>query len=434
METTEIANPLERRLDIAIAIDAVKDATDTRLKRMARNVKMPGFRPGKVPFPLVRQQYGAEAYQEALGEALNEAFGKAVTERQLNVAGRPRIEPKSESSGDTHHEFSAIFEVYPDFALGDLSGAEVERPVLEVSAAEVDKTLEILRRQRVRYVDADRAAVRGDRVVIDFSGKKDGTPFEGGQGSNYPFVLGKGMMLPAFEEAVEGMRTGETKTFDLTFPEDYFARDMASQTVQFELHVRQVMAPVLPEIDAEFARALGIADGDLGKMRVEVESNLKREVKKRIKARLRDQAMHALLAANPIPVPNALVELEVRRLMEDTRRDLEARGMQAKHFPARPEWFAEQAKQRVTLGLIFAELIKSEDLRARPEQVRSMVEDLAQTYEKPEEVVQWYYAQPGRLADMENQAVENNVVEWVLSKVRVVDKTITFDELMHQKA
>lgn len=433
METTEHTNPLERRLDLSIAVDTLRGAADVRLKRMAKNVKMPGFRPGKVPFSMVRQQYGAEAWQEALNEALNEAFGKAVVEQKLNVAGYPRIEPKAAEAEATHHEFSAVFEVYPEFALGDLSGAEVERPVLEVTDAEVDHTLEVLRKQRVRYVDADRAAQKEDRVVIDFLGTKEGVPFEGGQGSNYPFVLGKGMMLEAFESAVEGMKAGESKTFDLTFPADYFAKDLAGVPVQFKVDVKQVMAPVLPEIDAEFARALGVADGDLTRMRAEVEGNLRREVKKRIEARLKDQVMNALLAANPIPVPNAPVEMEIRRLMEDARQDLEARGMKARNLPIRPEWFADQARRRVMLSLIFSELVKHEHLEARPEQVKQLVEDFAQTYEKPEEVMQWYYGDPRRLADVENLVVENNAVEWVLSKAKVTDKTFSFDELMNQK-
>jgi len=433
METTKRANPLERRLDLSIAVDALRGAVDVRLRRMAKNVKMPGFRPGKVPFSMVRQQYGAEAYQEALNEALNEAFGKAVVEQKLNVAGHPRIEPKAFEAKATHHEFSAVFEVYPDFALGDLSGVAVERPALEITDAEVDQTLEILRQQRVRYVDADRAAQKEDRVVIDFLGTKEGVPFEGGQGSNYPFVLGKGMMLEAFEAAVEGMKVGESKTFDLTFPTDYFSKDLAGAAVQFKVDVKQVTAPVLPEIDEEFARMLGVADGDLTKMRAEVESNLRREVKKRIEARLKDQVMNALLAANPIPVPNALVEMEIHRLMEEARHDLEGRGMKTKDFSVRPEWFADQARRRVTLALIFSELVKSERLEAKPEQVKQLVEDFAQTYEKPDEVVQWYYGNPRRLADVENLVVENNAVEWVLSRARVTEKIFAFDELMNQK-
>ncbi len=431
--TTQTTNPLERRLDLSVAIDALESAIEQRLKRMGRNMKMPGFRPGKVPFAMVKQQYGAEARHEALTEALNTAFGEAVVGQKLNVAGYPSIEPKA-SESTTHLEFSAVFEVYPEFALGDLSASSVERPVLEVSDVEVDKTLDILRKQRVRYSATDRAAAKEDRVVIDFLGKKDGEPFQGGQASDYPFVLGQGMMLPEFEAAVEGMKAGESKTFDMTFPADYFAKDLAGQTVQFEITAKQVMAPTLPEVDADFAKTLGIEDGDIAKMRAEIEGNLKREVKKRIEARLKDQVMDALVSANPIPVPNALVEMEVQRLIQNARQDMEQRGMKAKDFPIQPEWFADQAKRRVTLGLILAELVKSEKLQAKPEQVKALVEEAAQTYENPAEVVGWYYAQPQRLSEVEAVVIENNVVEWVLSKAQVADKTVAFDELMGQKA
>jgi trigger factor len=405
---------------------------EQRLKRMGKNMKMPGFRPGKVPFNIVRQQYGDQARHEVLSEELDRVFGETVTERKMRVAGYPRIEPKN-SESTTHLEFSAIFEVYPEFALGDLSTAEVERPVLEVGTTEIDKTLDILRKQRVTYADADRAAAKEDRVTIDFLGKKDGVPFQGGEAKDYPFVLGQGMMLPDFENAVEGSKAGDAKTFDLTFPADYFAKDLAGQTVQFEITVKQVQAPVLPEIDGEFAKGMGIADGDVAKMKAEIEANLKREVKRRIEAKLKDQVMEALLKANPINVPNALVEMEVQRLMQAARQDMEQRGMKNADFPIRPEWFADQAKRRVSLGLILAEVVKTEKLQATPEQVRAMVEETAASYEQPEEVVRWYYAQPQRLQEVEGVAIENNVVEWVLGKAKVTDKAAVFDELMGQK-
>ncbi|MGB8148340.1 MAG: trigger factor, partial [Azonexus sp.] len=257
METTTAqANELERRIDLSIAIADVEKEMDQRLKRMGKNMKMPGFRPGKVPFSIIRQQHGDQARHEVLSEELDRVFGETVTAQKMRVAGYPRIEAKSTDS-TTHLEFAAIFEVYPEFVPADMSTAEVERPVLEVSSAEVDKTLEILRKQRVSYEDADRPAAREDRVVIDFLGKKNGEPFTGGQASDYAFVLGQGTMLPDFENAVEGAKVGESKTFDLTFPADYFSVDLAGQTVQFEITVKQVQAPKLPEVDADFAKGMG---------------------------------------------------------------------------------------------------------------------------------------------------------------------------------
>ena len=430
--TTAQANELERRIDLSIAIENVEKEMDQRLKRMGKNIKMPGFRPGKVPFSIVKQQYGSQARHEVLSEELDRVFGETVTAQKMRVAGYPRIEPKA-SESTPPLEFSAIFEVYPDFTPADMSTAEVERPVLEVSAKEVDKTLDILRKQRVSYEDTDRAAANEDRVVIDFLGKKDGEPFQGGQATDYPFVLGQGMMLPDFEKAVEGARSGEAKTFDLTFPADYFAKDLAGQTVQFEVTVKQVQAPKLPEIDAEFARSMGIADGDVAKMRAEIEANLKREVKRRIEGKVKDQVMEALIKANPISTPNALIEMEIQRLMQAARQDMEQRGMKVADMPIQPEWFADQARRRVVLGLILAELVKSEKLQPTSEQVRAMVEESAQSYEHPEEVVRWYYAQPQRLGEVEGLAIESNVVEWVLGKAKVTDKAAVFDELMGQK-
>jgi trigger factor len=430
--TTAQVNELERRVDLSIAIADVEKEMDQRLKRMGKNVKMAGFRPGKVPFSMVKQMHGDQARHEVLSEELDRVFGEAVTAQKMRVAGYPRIEPKTTES-TTHLEFSAVFEVYPEITLGDMSAAEVERPVLEVSAAEIEKTLDILRKQRVSYEDADRAAAKEDRVVIDFLGKKDGVPFQGGEAKDYPFVLGQGMMLPDFENAVEGAKAGESKTFDLAFPADYHAADLAGQTVQFEITVKQVQAPKLPELDAEFAIGMGIADGDVTKMRAEIETNLKREVKRRIEGKLKDQVMEALIKTNPIALPSALVDMEIQRLMQSARQDMEQRGMKVNDMPIQPEWFADQAKRRVTLGLILAEVVKAEKLHATPEQVRAMVEEGAQSYEQPEEVIRWYYAQPQRLQEVEGVAIENNVVEWVLSKAKVTDKAEVFDELMGQK-
>jgi len=430
--TTAQANELERRIDLSIAIENVEKETDQRLKRKGKSIKMPGFRPGKVPFSLVKQQYGDQARHEVLSEELDRVFAETITSQKMRVAGYPRIEAKTTDS-TTHLEFSAIFEVYPEITPADMSTAEVERPVLEVTAAEVDKTLDILRKQRVSYEDAERAATKEDRVVIDFLGKKDGVPFQGGEAKDYPIVLGQNMMLPDFEKAVEGTKAGESKTFDLAFPADYHAKDLAGQTVQFEITVKQVQAPKMPDIDGEFARSMGIADGDVAKMRAEIEANLKREVKRRIEGKVKDQVMEALIKANQIATPMALIDMEIQRLMQAARQDMEQRGLKVADMPIQPEWFADQARRRVVLGLILAELVKAEKLQATPEQVRAMVEEAAQSYEHPEEVIRWYYAQSQRLGEIEGLAIENNVVEWVLGKAIVTDKAAVFDELMGQK-
>ena len=424
---------LERRVDLSLTIAELDKDIDQRLKRLGKNMKMPGFRPGKVPAQIVRQQYGEQARNDALSEALGNMLSAAVASQQLRVAGSPRIEPKS-SDSTTHIEFSAVFEVYPEITLSDLVGVEVERPVLEVGATEIDGTLEILRKQRVRYELVDRPAASADRVSIDFVGKKDGEPFPGGQGKDYRFVLGEGKMLSDFENAVIGTRPGEDKSFEMTFPAEYFSKDLAGQSVTFDITVKEVGEPVLPALDAEFAKALGIEDGDLVKMRAEIEENLKREVKKRLQVRVTGNVMDALLAANPIEVPGALIHKEIERLMQVARQDMEQRGMKVKDLPMQPEWFADQARRRVSLGLILSEIVKLNELQAKPAQVKALVEEASQSYDHPEEVVRWYYAQPERLSDFEGTAIEANVVDWVLARVKVLDKPVAFAELMGQQS
>lgn len=431
METVaENPSSLERRLDLSVSSAELKAGTTERLKHLGRTAKIPGFRPGKIPHSLLEQKYGQEAHREVLSDLLDKLFYEAVSGQKLRVAGYPRLEPKISQNQGELLEFTAIFEVYPEIKLGDLSEAEVERPCLEIGEAEIEKTLDILRKQRVSYVDVSRPAAKEDRVVIDFLGKKDGEPFQGGQAADYPFVLGRGTMLPDFEKAVEGAVAGEYKAFDLVFPSDYFAKDLAGQTVQFEVTVKVVQEPKLPEVNAEFARMLGVVDGDVGKMRAEVESNLRREVKKRIETRTKDQVMEALLKANPVDVPKYLLDMEVQRLAQAAREDMEQRGMKTKDVPIRQEWFVDQAKRRVSLGLILAEVVKSEKLEAKSEQVRSMIEEAAQGYDNPSEVLEWYFSKSDRLNDVEAMVVENNVVDWVLGKVKVKDEPVSFETLM----
>ena len=433
-EAAQLTNALERRLDLLVAIEALEKDIDQRLKRIGKNVKMPGFRPGKVPANIVKQQYGEQAHYDALNEALEHAFGEAAKTQELRVAGNPKIEPKTTES-KTHLEFSAVFEVYPEVKLGDLSGVEIERAVLEVGAAEIDSTMTVLRKQRVRYEPVDRAAAKEDRVTIDFLGKKDGEPFAGGQANDYPFVLGAGSMLADFENAIYGLKAGESKTFEMTFPADYLSKEIAGQTVSFEITVKEVREPILPEIDADFAQELGVEDGDVEKMRAEIETNLKREVSKRLQSKVKDQVMEALLKTNPIDIPNALLEMEIQRLMQSARQDMEQRGgAKMKDFPMQREWFVDQAKRRVSLGLILSEIVKVNKLQAQPDQIKKIVEESAQSYEHPEEVIRWYYAQPQRLQEVEGVAIEDNVVAWALSASKVVEKPIAFDELMGHKA
>ncbi|MDE2599478.1 MAG: trigger factor [Rhodocyclaceae bacterium] len=428
------ASSLERRIDLTVVMADIEVDVNARLKQLARTVKMAGFRPGKVPFKMVEQNYGPQARSEAIGAAVEKRFAEKVQEQKLRVAGYPKIEPKPAANSDAQIEFSAVFEVYPEVTLADVSGKEIERVTFTVTDAEVDKTLDVLRKQRTAFAAADRAAAKDDRVTVDFTGRKDGVEFPGGKAEGYPFVIGQGQMLPDFETAAIGLKAGEKKTFEMTFPADYQAADLAGQKVEFDITVQKVEAPQLPALDAEFAKSMGIADGDLVKMRAEVKENLEREVKKRVQSRIKNQVLDVLLAANPVEVPKALIEVESQQMAQAALQDMQARGMDTKGIPFNPDWFTEQAVRRVKLGLILAELVKAKELRPKPEQVRAVVEDFASTFEQPEQVVHWYYSQPQRLAEAEALAVENNVVEWMLANAKAVDKPIDFDELMGNAA
>ena len=420
---------LERRVSMRVPVQDIEKQVDVRLKQLARNVKMPGFRPGKVPMKLVAQTYGPQVRTEVLGDAVQKSFTEAVKEANLRVAGYPKIEKKDGDSGEAL-EFSATFEVYPEVKPGDISAAAIEQPKVSVDDAAVAKTLAVLRKQRVKFVSASRPAKDGDRLTVDFQGTIDGVPFEGGRAENFVLALGEGRMLPQFEQAARGMSPGETKTFPVTFPQDYHGKEVAGKEASFTLALKNVEEPQLPEIDAEFAKSLGVADGDVDKMRAEVRANVEREVKKRVEARLKNQAMEVLLAATPIELPKALIEMEAQQLLQRAVQDLQGRGMNPAELNLSTEQFSAAARRRVALGLIIAELARAENLQPRPAAVRALVEQEAQSYESPAEVVKWFYMQPQRLSEMEAMALEANVDKWVLSKANVTEKEIAFDELM----
>lgn len=428
-QNTSPVNTLERKINMSVVAADVEKNVASRLQRLARTVKMPGFRPGKVPMKIVEQQYSAQARSEAFTEAVQQAFGEAVREQNLRVAGFPKIEPL-DSTEPGKVFFSATFEVYPEIAAADLSDKSLERATLVVGEAEIGKTLEVLRKQRVSYVAADKAAAKDDRVVIDFRGTREGEAFEGGTAEDFPFVLGVGAMLPEFESNVEGMSAGEKKTFSITFPEDYQAKDLAGTTVQFDVTVKSVEGPVLPEINEEFAKSLGVPSGDVEQLKTDVRTNLEREVKKRLQARVKNEVMTVLLDAHAFDVPGALVEQESQRMAEEARSNLASRGMNVKDIPVEPAWFTEQAQRRVKLGLLVAELVKKNELYAKPEQIRAVVEEQAQSYEDPADVIRWYYSDTQRLGQVEALVVEDNVVDWVLGVAKVTEKPIEFDELM----
>ncbi|WP_246798017.1 trigger factor [Burkholderia perseverans] len=436
---------LERRVTISLPKEVVQKEIDARIQKLAKNVRMPGFRPGKVPLKMVAQQYAGQVEAEVLSDKIGQEFFEVSRAESLRVAGQPSFAPKQDAAADAY-AFDATFEVYPEVKIGDLATAEVERSTTTISEAEIDRTLDILRKQRVHFHargeggehgdgGAEQAAQNGDRVTVDFVGKIDDVAFQGGTAEDFPFVLGEGRMLPEFEQAALGLKVGEAREFDLTFPEDYHGKDVAGKTAKFTVTMKKVEWPHLPEIDAEFAKTLGIEDGDLAKMRGEIKENLEREAKRRTQSLVKNQVMDAVLKISELDVPNALVAQDQERLVEMARQDLAQRGVpNAATAPIPVEMFKEQAERRVKLGLVIAELVKANGLEAKPEQIRAEVDEFAKSYEDPKEVVRWYYSNQQRLAEMEAFVVESNVVDFVLGKAKVTDKEVSFEALASASA
>ena len=431
MSNIETLAGLQRRLNITVTQQKIRGEVENRLKRIGRTAKVHGFRPGKAPLKVLEQQYGDSVQQEVLGESLQRSFAEAAITHNLQVAGYPQFEIKTPDLNAPEIECSATFEVYPEVVIGDLSGEGVTRTVFNLDDSDVEETIQTLRKQRVEYKAVDRAAQNEDQVRIDFSGVLDGKLFEGGAAKDFAVVLGAGRMLPDFENALVGSKAGETKSFDMTFPADYHGKDVAGKEVTFTLTVHAVEAPHLPAVDAEFVKSMGVADGDVGKFRQEIRENVGREAQRRVKVRNKDGAMELLLKVSQLEAPQALVQGEAQRLMEQTVRDMEGRGMkipQGLKLPA--DMFLERAEKRIKLGLILAELVKQQDLQAKPEQVEALINGYAQSFERPEEVQQWYRTDKLRLQEIENLVLEDNVVAWVMAVAQVTEQTAKLNELM----
>lgn len=439
----ETLGKLERRLTISVPVADVRTEVDKRLKQQAKTARAPGFRPGKVPLKMVAAQYGYQIESDVLNDKVGRAFNEAATEAQLKVAGFPKIEPKQDAP-EGMLAFDATFEVYPEVVIPDLANVEVETVKTEVTDAEIDKTIDILRKQRVHFhpkgeagehgTGGEPVAANGDRVTVDFVGKIDGEEFAGGKAEDYAFVLGEGRMLPEFEAATVGLKVGESKTFPLPFPEDYHGKDVAGKTAEFTITLKKLEWAHMPEVDAEFAKSLGIENGDIAKMREDIKVNLEREVGARVKSRNKEAVMDALVKATELDVPKVMIEQDSQRLAEMTRQDMAQRGMDVKNLPMQNEWFAPKAERRVRLGLILGQLVNDNNLQATSEQVKAQIEDFAQSYEDPKEVLKYYYSDRRRLAEVEALVLEDNVVNYVLGKAKTTAKDIAFDELMGSNA
>ncbi|RFO98433.1 trigger factor [Rhodoferax lacus] len=432
--TVETLEKLERKITLTLPVGTIQSEVETRLRKLARTVKMDGFRPGKVPMNVVSQRYGYSVHYEVMNDKVGEAFATAANEAKLRVAGQPRIS-ESETSPEGQMAFDAIFEVFPEVKIGDLTTAEVEKLSTEVTDAAIDKTVDILRKQRRTFAQRaqDAAAQDTDRVTVDFEGKIDGEPFAGGKAADFQFILGDGQMLKEFEEATRGMKSGESKTFPLAFPADYHGQDVAGKTADFLVTVKKIEAAHLPDVDAALAKSLGIADATVEGLRADIAKNLQREVKYRLLNRNKQAVMDALISKAELDLPKSSVQAELDRMVEGARADLKQRGIKdADKAPIPDDIFRPQAERRVRLGLVVAELVRSNELAAKAEQIKAHIDELAASYEKPADVVRWYYGDNRRMAEVEAIVIENNVTEFVLSKAKVTEKSVSFDDLMAQ--
>ncbi|WP_343584125.1 trigger factor [Pseudomonas sp.] len=422
--SVENTSALERRMTIAVPAERVENEVNKRLQQTAKRAKVAGFRPGKVPMSVIRQRFEADARQEAFGDLVQASFYEAIVEQKLNPAGAPAVEPKSFEKGKDL-EFVAIFEVFPEFTVGGLESISVERLSAEVADADLDNMLEVLRKQNTRFEAVERAAQNDDQVNIDFVGKVDGEVFAGGSAKGTQLVLGSGRMIPGFEVGLVGAKAGEERVVNVTFPEDYQNLDLAGKAAEFTITVNSVAAPVLPELNEEFFAQFGIKESTLEGFRTEVRKNMERELRQAIKAKVKNQVMDGLLAANPIEVPKALLENEVNRLRVQAVQQFGG-NIKPEQLPA--ELFEEQAKRRVVLGLIVAEVVKQFELKPDEGKVREMIEEMASAYQEPEQVIAWYYKNDQQLNEVRSVVLEEQVVDTVLQKATVTDKSVSYED------
>ncbi len=427
----ETLSGLERRVELSVSMADVEKEVQAQLKRVSRTAKVAGFRPGKVPMSMLERTHAPGIRYDVINTQVGQAFEKAVVDSGLRVAGAPKLEPKTEGTPEDVLAFTATFEVYPEVSVPDLTSLSVKRAACAVSDVEVQRTVDILRKQRATYNPVDRTAQDEDRITLDFAGTIDGVPFDGGKAENFPFVLGQGRMLPEFETAVRGMKAGESKTFPLAFPADYGGKEVAGKTAEFNIKVNEVAEPVLPAVDAEFAKSLGQAEGDVDKLLADIRNNIEREVKVRTLARTKNNVMDALAEVAKFDVPASLLESETQSRIQAAREELKQRGMpDADKMPIPADVFKPEAERRVKLGLLVSELVKQAQLQAKPEQVRAKIEEFAQNYEQPAQVVSYYLSDRNRRAEIEAIVLEDNVVAHVLGQAKVTEDTVPFEQIM----
>ncbi len=426
----EVISKLERRMTISVPMKPIEEEIHQRIQQLTRTAKLPGFRPGKVPAKIVEQQYGAQVRDEALASAIERSFGESVEQNKLRVAGFPNIEHKPFKEADGKFEYVATFEVFPEVEMGDIKKVKIERPVIELKDADVEKTIEVLQKQRGTFSPVKRAAQLSDKVTLSLSASIDGEEVESTGDNTIDLVLGEGGRVPEFDENLIGVQAKAEKSFKIKYKKDHQVAELAGKTVNYQVKVTEVAELQLPKVDADFAKSLGVEDGDVKKMKAEIKASLQQEVERRVRARLKDQVFNALVENATFELPKALLQSETQRLLQIAAQNLQRRGVDPSTVNLEPAVFEPQAKQTVTLRLVLSELVHKNSLHAKPEQIKAMVETFAQSYQDPAEVLTWYYADTKRLEEPTALATEENVVEWVLQSAKVSDKKVDFDELM----
>ncbi len=430
--SVESSEGLERRMTVELPAEKVNQAVEKRLKDIARTVRLDGFRPGKVPLSVVRKRFSNDAKQEVFGDLVQSSYFEALMQEKLNPAGEPAIEPVDKGA-DEGMAYVAVFEVMPEVVLNPLSDVTVKRPVVEVTDADLNEMVEKLRKQRITWNEVERTAQEGDQITINFKGYIDGEAFEGGSADAIPLELGSKGMIEGFEEGLIGAKAGETRTLELTFPENYHAEKLAGKPATFEVEVIKVSEAVLPEVDEDFIKAFGISEEGVDGFYKEIRANMTRELEDKVRGLLKEQAMDALLQVNDLEVPKALVKREAQVLLQQTKANL-AQGGQGNNINLPVELFEDQAKKRVTLGLIIAEVLSSNNIELDEARVRQKIEQFAQSYEDPQQVIDYYYSNKEQLSGIQNLVLEDQVVDWVLDQVKVEDAVKGFDEVMNPQA
>lgn len=431
--SVEAKEGLERRLTITVPADTIDSAVKARLQQLAKTQRINGFRPGKVPVSVIQKRYGKAVRQEIAGEVMQRNFYEAIVQEKINPAGMPAFELNKDEDGQDL-EFVASFEVYPEIEVKDLDKIEIEKPVVEIKDEDLANMMETLRKQHASWKEVEREAKEDDKVTIDFVGSVDGEEFEGGKAEDFALEMGKGRMIPGFEEPIVGKKAGEEFTIDVTFPEEYHAEKLKGKDAQFAVTLKKVEELELPELNDDFAKLFGIEDGDLDKLREEVKRNMQRELDQNLKNQVKEQVIAGLIEKNPVDLPKALIKQEIDALRQQSMQRFGQQAAQG-NMPELPDdLFEENARRRVSIGLLLGQVINSEELKVDSARVDAMIETSASAYEDPEEVINYYKSNKELLQQMENLALEDQAIDAIAAKAVVTEVNKEFDEIMNKQA